>query len=91
MDARTFVEEKLSQTKAPKLPRPEVRRWIRAGAPPKTGGRQWTQDDIAEYCHVTREEVSKWERGRRKPTGDRLVLYAELLAELKRLSESEGR
>jgi len=91
MDARTFVEEKLSQTRAPKLPRPEVRRWIRAGAPPKADGRRWTQDEIAEYCGVTREEVSKWERGRRRPSGDRLLLYAELLDELKRLAETDPR
>jgi transcriptional regulator with XRE-family HTH domain len=45
---------------------------------------------IAERTGVHRATVSRWERGERLPTGDRLEAYAKVLDELAALPELEA-
>ena len=40
--------------------------------------KNWTQDDVAAACHVTRTMVSYWEIGRRRPTWQQLRTMARL-------------
>jgi DNA-binding transcriptional regulator YiaG len=59
------------------LPVPRVRRMLRENA-------GLSQRDIAEVLAVTESAVSRWESGKRTPTGQRLGDYAVLLATLAR-------
>lgn len=58
------------------LPSPAMRRAIReaAGA---------SQEDVGQAVGVHRETVSRWERGLRRPRGEQLVSYVELLDRLR--------
>lgn len=57
------------------LPTPDLRRAIRVSA-------GLSQQDMAEVLRVTREAVSRWETGDRRPRGARLIAYGELLQAL---------
>jgi transcriptional regulator with XRE-family HTH domain len=59
------------------LPAPALRRAIRQDA-------GLSQQDIAEVVGVTRESVSRWETGNRRPVGGHLEAYAELLRKLQK-------
>lgn len=61
------------------LPSPAMRRAIREDA-------GITQDDIAGTFSppIARQTVSRWETGNRRPRGDHLVQYSELLRHLQR-------
>lgn len=70
------VEEALARADLRrKLPPPAMRRALRVS-------RGLTGADVAAHCGVTRQLVSKWERGERNPSGQRLELYADLLDRL---------
>ena len=59
------------------LPGPSLRRAIREDA-------GLSQADVAGPLHVTRAAVSRWETGERRPRGDLLIAYSELLQTLRR-------
>lgn len=60
------------------LPSPELCRTLRVAA----GA---SQADLAEILGVHRETVSRWERGERRPSGEHLLRYLEVLEELRRV------
>ena len=59
------------------LPGPALRGAIRQDA-------GLSQADVAEAIGVTRAAVSRWETGDRRPRGDLLIAYSELLQGLRR-------
>jgi DNA-binding transcriptional regulator YiaG len=59
------------------LPGPALRCAIRQDA-------GLSQEDVAGAVGVTRAAVSRWETGDRRPRGDLLVAYSELLQGLRR-------
>lgn len=61
------------------LPAPPERRAIRERA-------RVSQDDIGADIGVTRAAVARWEAGTRRPRGEHLVRYAELLDQLREVA-----
>ena len=59
------------------LPGPSLRRAIREDA-------GLSQADVAKPLRVSRAAVSRWETGERRPRGDLLIAYSELLQTLRR-------
>jgi transcriptional regulator with XRE-family HTH domain len=57
------------------LPSPTMRREIRIQA-------NCAQKDFADALGVHQETISRWERGERRPRGDLLARYVELLQAL---------
>ena len=49
-----------------------------------------TLADMAKALGVDESAVSRWENGNRKPRGDVAIRWAELLAELTRMSDEPG-
>jgi transcriptional regulator with XRE-family HTH domain len=78
--AMLAVREQVAKRRA--LPPPAMRRALRQAAG-LTGG------DLAGVMHVTRQAISKWERGERHPTGAYLDAYLAVLDELRRAADGE--
>ena len=75
---RTKLADKVRANRS--LPAPEIRRAIRLGA-------RLSQQDIADAMNdagvgITRATVSRWETGDRRPRGEALVRYTEILRSL---------
>jgi DNA-binding transcriptional regulator YiaG len=58
------------------LPAPPIRRALRQSA-------GLSQQDVADAVGATREAVSRWESGDRRPRGRLLICYVELLKVLR--------
>ena len=41
--------------------------------------KQLTQEGLAELLHVSRQAVSEWERGTKKPESDKLIMLVKVL------------
>lgn len=70
----TPITAKLSARR--RLPVPAMRRAVRLDA-------GLTQTDVAEVVGVSRESVARWESGARNPRGDALLVYVDLLDQLR--------
>lgn len=69
----------IDEVRAGRLPSPDVRRAIRRAA-------NVSQVRMAEELDVHRVTFVHWEKGTREPRHDARVRYAQLLAELQRIT-----
>jgi DNA-binding transcriptional regulator YiaG len=65
------------------LPPPEVQRALRRGAGASLA-------DVAQVVGATRQAVSLWEWGKRRPRGEQLEAYLEVLRVLRDASGADG-
>lgn len=73
------VDQLVQERRRAQLPAAEERRRLRERA-------NLTQADLATLIGVTREAVSRWERGTRQPRGSHLGDYAAVLRRLEDLT-----
>ena len=81
---RTALEKLSRRLKARReLPPPEIRRALRRGAGASLA-------DVAKVVGATRQAVSLWEWGKRRPRGEQLEAYLEVLQVFRDASGADG-